>query len=71
MPSHSEAWGGLFKGEQYRLIRCLRDFEQFLMFRPVGLTLRACPSLLRRGIYWNHLSPSLRWLKYYQLVLTA
>ena len=36
MPSHSEGWGGLFKDEQYRLIRSasrvsigmLRDFEQ-------------------------------------------
>jgi hypothetical protein len=36
MPSRSEGWGGLFKGEQYRLIRSasrasirwLRDFEQ-------------------------------------------
>jgi hypothetical protein len=36
MPSHSEGWGGLFRVEQYRLIRTaprasirwLRDFEQ-------------------------------------------
>jgi hypothetical protein len=54
----------LFKDEQYRLmrsasrasIRWLRDFEQFLMFRPSGLTLRATPalrafpSLLRMGL---------------------
>jgi hypothetical protein len=64
MPSRSEGWGGLFKNEQYRLIRSasrvsirwLRVFGQILMFRPAGLTLRATPalrafpSLLRRGI---------------------
>ena len=51
MPSRSEGWGGLFKDEQYRLIRSasrafvrwLRDFEQIFMFRPIGLTLRATP----------------------------
>jgi len=56
MPSRSEGWGGLFKDEQYRLITerfapnahgtrssVLFVFEQFLMFRPVGLTLRAAP----------------------------
>src|SRR5262249_47993832 len=52
MPSRSEGWGGLFKDEQYRLIRSasrasirwLRDFEQ------TTPALRAFPSLLRRGI---------------------
>src|SRR5215467_1744753 len=56
MPSHSEGWGGLFKDEQYRLIRSasrasirwLRDLEQ------TTPALRACPSLLRRGIGLNH-----------------
>ena len=51
-PSRSEGWGGLFKDEQYRLIRSasrasirwLRDFEQ------TTPALRAFPSLLRRGI---------------------
>jgi hypothetical protein len=53
MPLRSKGWGGLFKGEQYRLIRSasrasirwLRVFEQMLMFRPIGLTLRATPAL--------------------------
>src|SRR5215467_3702256 len=52
MLSHSEGWGGLFKDEQYRLmrsasrasIRWLRVFEQ------TTPALRACPSLLRRGL---------------------
>ena len=52
MPSRSEGWGGLFKDEAHRLIRSasrasirwLRDFEQ------TTPALRACPSLLRRGI---------------------
>jgi hypothetical protein len=56
MPSRSEGWGGLFKDEQYRLIRSasrtsirwLRDFEQ------TTPALRACPSLLRRGMGRNH-----------------
>src|SRR5262249_2212864 len=56
MPSRSEGWGGLFKDEQYRLIRSasrasirwLRDLEQ------TTPALRACPSLLRRGIGLNH-----------------
>jgi hypothetical protein len=54
MPSRSEGWGGLFNGEQYRLItnaswtfiRTLRDFEQ-------TTPARACPSLLRRGMQPN------------------
>jgi hypothetical protein len=52
MPSRSEGWGGLFKDEQYRLIRSasrasirlLRDFEQ------TTPALRAFPSLLSRGM---------------------
>jgi hypothetical protein len=52
MPSLSEGWGGLFKVEQYRLIRgasrtsirWLRRFEQ------TTPPLRGCPSLLRRGM---------------------
>jgi hypothetical protein len=57
MPSRSEGWGGLFKVEQYRLIRSasraskrlLRDFEQ------TTPAFRACPSLLRRGMGRAHL----------------
>jgi hypothetical protein len=52
MPSRSEGWGGLFKDEQYRLMSAsrafmgsLRSFEQFFMFRPTGLTLRATTPL--------------------------
>src|SRR5262252_8368667 len=44
----------------------LRVFEQFLMFRLVGLTLRACPSLLRRGMSTNSAlgnSPDRPWLR--------
>jgi hypothetical protein len=52
MPSRSEGWGGLFKVEQYRLIRSasrafirsLRSFEQ------TTPPLRGIPSLLRRGL---------------------
>jgi hypothetical protein len=52
MPSRSEGWGGLFKDEQYRLIRSasrtsirwLRNFEQ------TTPPLRGIPSLLRRGL---------------------
>jgi hypothetical protein len=69
MPSHSEGWGGLFKDEQYRLIRCAsrasirsRFAEQLLLFRPIGLTLRATPPapaaqtplLTKEGNVLNH-----------------
>ena len=59
MPSRSEGWGGLFKDPRSGSVfnRCasrifirsaLRaDFEQLLMFRPIGLTLRA--ALLKWG----------------------
>jgi len=65
MLSHSEGWGGLFKVEQYRLIRSasrasirwLRRFEQ------TTPPLRGCPSLLRRGLSPNHTQPSSIWLK--------
>src|SRR5215470_7002510 len=65
MPSRSEGWGGLFKDEQYRLIRSasrpsirlLRRFEQ------TTPPLRGCPSLLRRGLSPNQTQPSSIWLK--------
>ena len=52
MPSRSEGWGGLFKDEQYQLIRSAsRAFIRSLrIFEQTTPALRARPSLLRRGI---------------------
>src|SRR5262249_53214303 len=52
MPSRSEGWGGLFKVEQYRLIRsALRVSIRWLrVFEQTTPALRAFPSLLRRGV---------------------
>src|SRR5215471_17590696 len=52
MTSRSEGWGGLFKDEQYRLIRSAsRVSRRWLrVFEQTTPALRAFPSLLRRGI---------------------
>ena len=52
MPSRSEGWGGLFKDEQYRLIRSAsRAFIRWLRsFEQTTPPLRGFPSLLRRGM---------------------
>jgi hypothetical protein len=52
MPSRSEGWGGLFKDEQYRLIRSASrlSIRWLRVFEQTTPALRAFPSLLRRGI---------------------
>jgi hypothetical protein len=56
MPARSEGWGGLFKVEQYRLIwSAARSSKRWLrIFEQTTPALRACPSLLRRGMEPNH-----------------
>jgi hypothetical protein len=56
MPSRSEGWGGLFKDEQYRLIRSASraSIRWLRLFEQTTPALRACPSLLRRGMAANH-----------------
>src|SRR5215831_430813 len=56
MPSRSEGWGGLFKDEQYRLIRIASrtSIRWLRVFEQTTPALRACPSLLRRGMEPNH-----------------
>jgi hypothetical protein len=56
-PSHSEGWGGLFKDEQYRLIRSASrasisraSIRWLRVFEQTTPALRAYPSLLRRGL---------------------
>jgi hypothetical protein len=51
MPSRSEGWGGLFKGEQYRLIMsALRPSIRWLrVFEQTTPALRALPSLTKEG----------------------
>src|SRR5215831_15721249 len=67
MPSHSEGWGGLFKGEQYRLIRSASraSIRWLRVFEQTTPALRACPSLLRRGLALAVLGNSLSrlWLR--------
>src|SRR5262249_44304552 len=52
MPSCSEGRGGLFKDEQYRLIRSASriSIRWLGVFEETTPALRAFPSLLRRGI---------------------
>ena len=55
MPSRSEGWGGLFKDEQYRLIRSASrpSIRSLRVFEQTTPPLRGCPSLLRRGLAQN------------------
>jgi hypothetical protein len=54
MPSRSESWSGLFKDEQYRLIRSSRTSIRWLrVFEQTTPPLRGFPSLLRRGMAQN------------------
>ena len=55
MPSRSEGWGGLFKDEQYRLIRSASraSIRLLRVFEQTTPALRAFPSLLRRGMSQN------------------